>query len=748
MKITNFFLAYIFALVSTCSFSIELKSNGLYDDGSRCNLLINLARYYPSAVNNLDLNNAKKVTILEQISNSTPLPIRISAFFKESDNIYIPWSLNLFPEWISTAYFQDDISITQVSEHVPRGTIEINAIQSSYNRQPAKLIDDSGVEFAENSGQYLYMAGHRDARWNYRWTLFTFRIDANSGKGDETILLDLNHGQGSNKSSPKIWYSKNTGLNVQFVGLKKYGLDTRLMTNKDRVIADGKTWNILITGIRYGKMYAALNGTPLSTLVKQPDHFSGEWIGKTTSYIGDKRKTNMNWAYDTVAFGLTEPSEAMVKKMTGWAAHRLSSLNILPSEHPYKVNPPIMDKEDFPYRYRHDKDEWSKWGEATNSKSTRVNAGGDRVQLKGFERVFYDDFRDNRIKPSNSGEADLWSSPGFNIAVGGDAKLVDPNENTSAYYYDAKNNKQTLSLVKQSRRWRGTAFYSVNDLGHGYTWAGPKVFRLRVQFPNIPPDKLPGGLFPAFWSYGIDFMFWRTANRVEVDWFEFDGLNGYWLSSLSSHFHYPALDSPFAQNPESYQRYKGYGGELTEEKSGVKGGLYIWDGHFHTWEFVVDHDFTYINVTIKDDSGSDKWVELGRVKTPPIYLERLDIQLDYALKLQNGEPKNNKESFVIDWIEVLQKSEQLAQVPEPFHALPLLEGEMKVGSIVNCQSNLAGITDIRYYWFIDGYPVTYSSSNKYQIRQNDNGKGIRCMVKAVGALNQPEAWSLIAQISG
>ena len=56
-------------------------------------------------------------------------------------------------------------------------------------------------------------------------------------------------------------------------------------------------------------------------------------------------------------------------------------------------------------------------------------------------------------------------------------------------------------------------------------------------------------------------------------------------------------------------------------------------------------------------------------------------------------------------------------------------------------SNVEGVTDIRYYWFANGYPLTYSANNIYQLTSDDVGKNIRCMVKAVGALNMPDAWS-------
>ena len=134
------------------------------------------------------------------------------------------------------------------------------------------------------------------------------------------------------------------------------------------------------------------------------------------------------------------------------------------------------------------------------------------------------------------------------------------------------------------------------------------------------PLHVPGHSARAtgpFWSYDPDYLFWRTANRIEVDWFEFDGQNGRWYNGMSSHYHYAHVKNIFAKNPGSYKRYKVYSGELSEEKGKIPGGLCFWDGDFHTWEFVVDRDVTYVNVTIEDENGRDRWVEICRCPTAP-----------------------------------------------------------------------------------------------------------------------------------
>ncbi|MDA3874448.1 MAG: hypothetical protein PF795_10885, partial [Kiritimatiellae bacterium] len=541
-------------------------------------------------------------------------------------------------------------------------------------------------------------------------------------------------------------------LNVQYVGANANGLDRRVMT-ADNVVADGETWNVVVCGIRYGQMYASVNGVPLSTETPQPPRFSGGWPRDTVSYIGDERNTgNMAWAYDALVFGQTEPSEAMVRKLTGWAAHRLGFAGNLPDGHPYRTVRPVLDEEDFPERYVHNDPKWNAWGRAIKDKSmTRSNQGGPRVEAEGlgFERVFYDDFRANRVAASTSGAGDLWVGPGFNVAVGGKAQLMTPGDKPEVYAYDAEKQLQTLSLARKGNgnRWVASALYTVNDLGHGYTWSGPKVFRIRYRFSEIDPKKAPPGLFPAFWSYAPANLWWRTSNRTEVDWFEFDGKNGYWFNGLSSHYHYAYLKGDgnvFAKNPNSYQRYKVHSGELKAGKSKMPTTLYAFDGEFRTWEFVVDEDMTYVNVTVPDGNGGEKWVEVVRCPTPDLYLQELDLQLDYALKTFDKMPTDtDRLDFDVDFVEVLQKTEDIEHLPDVYTARPELSGDNVAGGVVTCDPKVEGVSDIRYFWYADGYPLTYGPDNTYTLTGADAGKEIRCRVKAVGALNQPEVWSTV-----
>jgi hypothetical protein len=724
---------------------LDVDGNGLYDDAERKAMLSELQKISPEIKAVFDTNGDGKVTVLEQTTGRHPLSLLTNDKKVVASKVKIPWSPDIYSEWIATSALQEDAAQGKVTKLPNRGTVNKEGLsQGIKNRQPLRAHGQSGVEFAANAGQHLTMGVQRDARWNYRWSLFTFRIDGMSGTGDTTILVDINRGNRAGQSSPKIWYNKQTGLNLDYVGAKRNVLDRRRMSTKN-IHTDGKTWNVVVMGTRYGRMYAAVNGRDLT--IEQPEHFASPRVREGKTFIGDSKTDNSAWALDALLLGTTEPSEAMVRKLTGWAAHRLGSQSTLPQDHPYATQRPVLDEDDHPYRYVHDNAAWTAWGQSLKDKDfKKSNAGGKPVNTEKFERVFYDDFRRKRIGRSDTSEGDLWQAPGFNTAVGASAALAFPGSKPEVYAHDANAKTQTLSLAPRGNRWVASAFYSVNDMGHGYTWDGPKIFRIRSMFPKISQNELAPGLFPAFWSYGTEWLFWRTSNRIETDWFEFDGKNGQWLNGLASHVHYSHLKKNiYAKNNQSYQRYKVYGGELTEAKSNIPRGLYFWDGQYHTWEFIIDKDMTYINVTVPDKMGKDRWVEVARSKTASTYLERLDIQLDYALKKNKTQPKGDQK-FVIDFIEVLQKTAQIEAYDKPFSGLPSIFGQASVGGMLTCIDNLKGIKDIRYYWFSDGYPLTYSSNANYTLTAEEKGTEIRCMVKAVGALNMPEAWSSAVRV--
>ncbi len=716
----------------------DIAVSGLYTPADRAEALAILQAHCPELGGIVfDADGDGLVSALEQDGEGRDPLTQILTRESVAAAPAIPWTPDLFPEWLMTAFVQDDAPIGRVNALPTRGVLT-SATASAGARAPEKRGARAGIEFAP--GAQLNFPGQKETHWRYRWGVLTFRIGPDA---PATTLVDVNLGSGPSYGSPRIAYSAQDGLSVRFAGRGAQGLDERVLRS-DAVVADGQSWNVAVFGMRQGRLFLSVNGVP-SAPGAQPARYSSDRLNRDDlqSRLGDAGAQSAAWAMDALMLGQAEPSEATVRKLTGWAAHRLGFAARLPSGHPYRESRPVLDAEDLPHRFRVDDDTWAALLARNTAKTfTRSRTGLPREEVAtGFERVFFDDFRAFRVSDSRSGTGDLWMAPGFNTAVGAQAQLLPPGGDPDVYPHDSGAGLQNLSLAKKNGRWYAGAFYSVNDMGQGYSWTGPKIFRLRCRFPT-PAGGIAPGLFPAFWSYGTEHLFWRTSNRIECDWFELDGASSRWLNGLSTHLHYPYIDNPHVRRPESYQRFKLMGAELTERLVGVPGGIDFWDGAFHTWEFAVGPDLTTICITVPDAEapGGERWIELCRGQTSPTYLERLFLLFDYALRDTDGMPANGeRQDFQVDWVEVLQRTEDLAKVPAPFASRPVVRHDAKG---FHCEVHVPDVTDLRYYWFADGYPVTYGADSTIPESLVPAGaESVRCMVKAAGALDQPECFS-------
>lgn len=723
-----------------------LAVGGLYTPTDRAAALALLQTHCPELRGIIfDANGDGLVTALEQDDEGRDPLSQILSRDSLAAAPDIPWTPDFFPEWLMTAFVQDDAPAGGTVETLPTRGVLTNVVVTAQRPFPRKSSAESGVEF--DPGVRCVFPGCRDAHWFYRWGVLVFRISPPASPSQDTVLLDVNHNRNGTSSggSPRVTFNPQEGLLVRFIGRGEKGPDVRELRSR-AVVADGTSWNVVVFGMRQGNLFLEVNGVAADP-GDQIGRFAAERLDSKTleSLLGDDRPDSAPWALDALLLGQTEPSEAMVRKLTGWAAHRRGFADRLPEGHLYRNRRPVLDAEDLPRRFRVDDAAWDALRERNADKSfTRSRTGQPREEPQGYERVFFDDFRAFRVSDSRRGDGDLWMAPGYNTSVGRKASLLAPGRSPDVYPHDANGGIQTLSLARGGGRWYGSAFYSVNDMGQGYAWARSKVFRIRCRFPAAPAGtRLPQGLFPAFWSYGTEHLYWRTSNRIECDWFELEGANPRWLNGLSTHLHYTHVPNPHVRRAQSYSRFKLMGSELSEERAGVPGGISFWDGRFHTWEYVVGPELTVASITVADPDAPDgeRWIELFRGQTSPTYLEPLSLLLDYALKTTDGMPTDDgaRFDFEIDWIEVLQRTEDLARLPSAFAARPTLAVE---GGEVRCSADVPGITDLRYYWFADGYPVTYGARPTLALDRIPSGtRSVRCMVKAVGALDQPDAWT-------
>lgn len=664
------------------------------------------------------------------------------------------WDPSLFPWMLSTAFFQEDVPTGPVSSHRARGIAPYLAKQTNGLFRPTKLDGNQGIEFSPFSGQHLSFPAVRDSLRLYRWCLAILRVDDRGDTDKVTQLFNINEGSQSNNRHPGIQYrpaaGRRQGLDLIWHGAnKKSILKANLPGNS--FVADGKVWNVCLTHRRNGQLYASTNGIDSGYRNK-----TSSWVWPlpfktSTSRIGDRTGLECGWAYDCLILGQTELSETNVKKLEGWAMWRIGRQLELPDDHPYRLDHPVVDEDDFPYIYQFDKKSWNDWGAQLKRQKTSEHMGQPALRPDGYQRVFFDDFRINTIAPSNKIPDQIanWFGPGWNTAVGNSGQMLSPAQKPLLYKHTPQPQQPvrsggslTLSLKEKNGRWFAPAIYTVDESGKGLSWEGETIFRLRCKAPFY--DKVPGGFFPAFWSYALQPLFLRHLERIEIDFWEFDGKNDNWLNGGSSHVHRAHRFGPLSQLERDAKHYKVLGTRIVREDTAFEQPFHFWDGHWHLWEFRIERDFTYLNVTL-EKNGEETWIELFRCPTPLEYFERKYLIINFALRANDGLPNPNQDHNIeIDYVEVLQKQQKLEIAPPLFASVPKIKGVAKAGSLVSCYAPLnEPIADVWYHWFADGYPRAVNPSSNYLLSQDDVGKEIRCLVRAVGATNQPEAWSNI-----
>ncbi|WP_068114962.1 hypothetical protein [Tropicimonas marinistellae] len=642
------------------------------------------------------------------------------------------WDLFDFPELLINSYDVRDLPDGPVARHTAGGIDPKDAVQPDSSFRPVKLSDGDGVRFAPGSGAHLDFADIRDALGSYRWSLVTFRISANTDDA-ETALITVNLpaevGNVAGTQTPALIFRPVDGtLIARWRGLTDAG-STDFDVISAAVVADGETWNVALAYRRHGRIFLNVNGYEGRPSGPETFTFSNvRSISSRLSRIGSAEPSGIDWSYQTIAFGQSDLSEALVDKIVAWAMWRVGRGPQLPPDSRYSMAPPLVDTADRPKRYVFDAESWKKTWAKTSKRSRQRKKGDPLPQASAYVPVFLDDFRRNSVGlsyASAGGERHIWYGPGWNESVGKLARMQPPGATPDLYRHDPEAQHLTLSLAYDDG-WRAPALYSVNDAGVGRSWAGGGIFRARVKFPAIEGNPKVG-YFPAIpWFYNVEHLIWRSGERIEFDGFEFEGIDPRWINGGSSHVH------------KGY--YPGHFGRLSEDAPnhkifGKRAWVDVWDGEFHLWEVRIEPEETSLAVDGKI---------LATAPTPREYLERLYMVIDYALKPDQGEPdRTTSHDMVIDYVEVLQRREIVDAVPALFLRRPEISGSARVGAALTCHAHLPdAVRDIRFHWIgADGYPKAVSTAPEYVVSEADLGDKLRCRVRAVGATDMPEAYS-------
>lgn len=659
------------------------------------------------------------------------------------------WEPSAFSGLIATGFFQEDVPVGRVASHRSRGVLIVDAKQIVPGMQPRKGEAGKGIVFPEATGSHLLFPNVKDSLALYRWSLSITRLNRKPVETPITTqIFSVNEGTGSTNRHPRqaVICGDSVVVLTTYHAAGPKGT-VRADLTQEGYVADGASWNSILSYRRDGKLHMTVNGLD-SGFTNSDDYWAwGRVEGGPASIIGTRALTNAEWAYDLIMFGQGELSDAQVRKLEGWAHWRVEQPDRLPSDHPYRHERPLIEKQDFAQLYQHDANAWNNWGTTLSKAESGAMMGKPRVDPIGFDRVFFDDFARNSVAESAglSNPLSNWFAPGSNTAVGQSARLLPLARSAELYVHkpDAREDgvvsggSLTLSLLYRDQ-WYASCITTLNDAGQGRYWKDGGIFRLRCRFPR--ETNPAGGFFPAFWAYGREALLWRHRERIEIDFWEFDGKNDSYLNGGTVHVHKGQITGLLGHLDKDAPAFEIWDGEIKGSNIGQTDNFHLWDGEWHTWEFRIDPDLTYLNVTIENDS---RWIELFRCPTPVEFLQPIYLMIDYALRTRDGEPdRSRRHDFVIDYVEVLQKSDRLKQVEAPFLKLPSLEENVRVGATVKCLSGLPSpTTGVRYIWHVDGIPVKNGGGDALLLDQRHAGKMLRCLVRATSSIDQTELWS-------
>ena len=638
------------------------------------------------------------------------------------------WAPELVPETIVFDFRQEDLAQGPVTTWTSGGVKPKTATGSA-----TKLANGGGVLFAGGTSQNLSWATDRDAVWLHRWWVVISRADMDGVAGNVPVLTVNGATSGGWHNQPSVKFS---GSDDSYKTLMN-NQDGSVILKEDAEMAF-TDWNVVVGFRRGGKLHAWING------VEQPPvDFTGMdvCLDSAPCYLGANNISGestlaADMALDCAIVGQSELNDAQIDKLVGWAHWRVGREDLLPAGHPYKSGAPTsLDANDNPARFDFDENAWDTW-KAISTTTKTVNIGNPPPSLDDgngddYSVVFFDDFLTDSVVDDRSGtSSDIWFAPThIGSVVGASALAQKKSASPSTYIHDDTGiGTMTLRLLDVNGSWKTGAFSSVNREGQGRSW-GKGRYRIRVKFPAIASPR--PGFFPAFWSYGTEHLFWRTRNRIELDFMEYDGLNGEWINT-SQHIHAGPVAYNIPEIRQSPDLSDKIIGTTLNSSHNFNPAVNIYDGQYHIWEFRIEDDYSYI---IVDDK------EVARVPSEAWMLVRRYIMVDWALREWENEAVDGEiYDMTIDWIEVQQRERDLEIAPSAFTALPTLSGTRGLGNTITCTPNVSA-SQIEYRWYKDGEPIVGEINATFVEDADSANKTLRCHVRAVSLLDQPEAWT-------
>lgn len=542
-----------------------------------------------------------------------------------------PPILPVSAEMVVKGWFQETVPPGKVAAWTSSGVKGRSATQQVPDLQPTKLANNGGILFAKNTLQTLAFPPEGDAPWLHRWWVAIAKSESFTQIG----AVDIACVNGSSATStyarqPRLFF-KNGGV------ISSQVIDTAVRSVENP--GGFGQWNVLVGWRRGYEMQQSVNGvrSPVQQVTaQQSGNQTGGFFGASTAAL------LADLTVDCVVFGQSELTDAQIDRLVGWGMWRAGRQVDLPADHPYRSAPPA--DVDEPSRYAFSQTAWDAWKAQTNAIKATHRAE-PAPSTAGYVTVFEDNFATNSIVDHTLGPiGSNWYAPThLGSIVGVDALAQKVTDLPSTYVHDPVAQTMSLRLVHNGSNWRTGCFASVDLNGQGRTW-GKGIFEIRCKFPLMPTGPRPG-FFPAFWAYGRDQLFWRTRNRLETDFWEYDGLNGAYIN-VTQLVHASTLPYAHPDVLVSDVSTKMFGYEVSPT-NGFPAKIDIYDGQYHTWYFQIEDDLTYM---VLDG------LEVGRCPTVPELTAQKYIMVDFAYRSGQGVADKTKVyDMTIDYIRVRQK---------------------------------------------------------------------------------------------
>ncbi len=648
--------------------------------------------------------------------------------------------------------------------------------QSDLSKRPL-VTNDGSIYMRAALGQHLYTdSGAGDVLARYRGAMAIFTVKGSSAK--DIAILETNRpntgNAGEGERSPYISYN-DKGLSVIWQTVNKNGLIQQIVFQDSKhFIADGKTYNVVLTYRREGKVFTNINGHDIPAISDQVEWYTHKArfqdAAKSKNYLGATSPLNAELKIKLAGILQGELTESVVEKMAAAGMIMVNRQADLPATNPYNKKVPLIEETDQDHIYPYDAETVRTIIESAGLPENRAsngfvlsNLGKPRaLDMTGWTEVFTDDFREKRLASSlqdSNIETPLLFTGSWNTAITGSATMLDLKDPLDVYEHNPANKTQRISLKLHNNRWYGGTLSTIDRSGVGRSWGGERRIQTRFRLPkrrwvegDRPGNELASALFHAMgWGYNENHMFLRHLPRYEFDPNEPHGANPYYLNGGSMHAHDSAMDSYGYTYPTDGLSKKIIGKTLTANATGVSGGINFWDGKFHTFETVITKDVTYLNMTYYK-GRNNYWIELARFPTPPWLLEKQYIVHNVSLQSHGKKPNqinvpNTHEYMDLSFFKVYKRTTDKNAVPEPFIKRPTLSSYwLTAGKKVTINANAPGVKDIKYEVMDEtGYPYFYSRSNTFTVPVSARGKRLQVRCHLVGYKGKPEAFTAFSR---